>query len=79
MAAFYCVQLNRFKVGLSFWSSNLLYNVSLLSDIHCPADAAAAAAAVNAACLLCSHRLGVSNMRLSQQYLVKEPFLLLMA
>lgn len=68
MAAFHCAQLNHFKLGLTFWSGNPLYNF-----IHL---ARAAAANVSPA-----HRsqIGVSKMRLSRQYLVREPFLLLMA
>lgn len=34
MAAFYCAQLNCFKLGLTFWSSNPLYNISLLRAVH---------------------------------------------
>lgn len=66
MAAFYCAQLNRFKLGLTFWSSNPLYNISLLRAVRRTAPKH------------CS-QIGVSNMRLSEQHLVKEPFLFLMA
>lgn len=69
MAAFYCVQLNHFKLRLTFWSGNQLYNVSLeLFTVRL----------LQMSPQRCS-RTGVSNMRLSQQHLVKEPFLLLMA
>lgn len=66
MAAFYCAQLNCFKPGLTFWSGNPLFNVSSLGVARHTAP---------------EHcpQTAVSNIRLSQQYLVREPFRLLMA
>lgn len=62
---FLWAQLNHFKLGLTFWSDNPLYSIS-------------SAWAAHISCRPCS-QINVSNMRLSQQHLVREPFLFLMA
>lgn len=73
--AYGCILLcsfNSFKLGLTFWRGNPLYSLTS------PYSKLFTARLLQMSSKHCS-QIGVSNMRLSQQFLVEKPFLLLMA